>query len=294
MARELDQVQRWLQSVIMHPFGIEAGIESPQARDEIDVGAKDVESVIGRSKKRTSLERLAVYGNAYYARLLECLREVFPVMCKWLGEDLFHQFALGYLQRYPSRTYTLDRLGAEFAQYLEETRPRTPASADGEIDKQAWPELLIDLARLEWTIGEVFDAPGVEGQTLLTAEEIAGIPPERWPTARLKPVGCLRLLKFRYPINDFFSQIRADEEPDLPRPQETYLALTRRDYVVRRYPLSRPQHELLQAIVEGATIEAAIARAAAVTDESDDELAINLREWFALWARAPLFAAIEQ
>jgi len=36
-----------------------------------------VEDVICRSRDLTSIGQLGVYGNAYYARLLECLREFF-------------------------------------------------------------------------------------------------------------------------------------------------------------------------------------------------------------------------
>ena len=47
--RELDQIQRWMQAVIMHPDGIADGIASATARAEIDVSADDVERVINRS-----------------------------------------------------------------------------------------------------------------------------------------------------------------------------------------------------------------------------------------------------
>ena len=44
-----------------------------------------------RSQALTALERLAIYGHAYYARLLECLREEFPVLKHALGEELFDE-----------------------------------------------------------------------------------------------------------------------------------------------------------------------------------------------------------
>jgi hypothetical protein len=56
------------------------------------------------------MDRLAIYGTAYYARLLECLLEEFPVLVHALGEELFDAFAVGYLQKYPSRSYTLNDL----------------------------------------------------------------------------------------------------------------------------------------------------------------------------------------
>ena len=52
-----------------------------------------------------------------------------------------------------------------------------------------WPELLIDLARLEWAIYEVFDGPGVEGQPLLGFDQLSSIPPDRWGEVALY-AGC--------------------------------------------------------------------------------------------------------
>ncbi len=61
--RQLNQIQRWMQSVITHPAGIVAGIDSPAAQGEIDVGSEQIEEVITRSKALDSIGRLEVYGN---------------------------------------------------------------------------------------------------------------------------------------------------------------------------------------------------------------------------------------
>src|SRR5438105_5881909 len=125
----LDIVQRWMQAVIMHPDGVDAGLASEAAREHLDVAPENVEQVISRSAAQTSIERLSIYANAYYARLLECLGEEFPVLKKTLGEETFDAFAFDYLQRYPSQSYTLGKLGENFTRYLAETRP---ADADGD------------------------------------------------------------------------------------------------------------------------------------------------------------------
>src|SRR6266849_5644114 len=102
----LAQVQRWMQAAIMHPGGVVAGVASPETRQHIDVGPDEAETVVTRSRALTALERLAIYGHAYYARLLECLREEFPVLKHAIGDELFDAFVAEYLERYPSRSYT--------------------------------------------------------------------------------------------------------------------------------------------------------------------------------------------
>lgn len=284
--RDLRQIQRWMQAAILHPEGVAEGVASAEARRHIDIGPEAAEQVLTRSRALTALERLAIYNSAYHARLLECLREEFPVLAHALGQETFDAFAVGYLQRYPSRSYTLVQLGAAFPRYLAETRP---SAEEGEDSSADWPDFLIDLATLEWTFSAVFDGPGVEGQPTLSADQLRAIPAERWPEARLVPVPCLRLLALRYPAHRYFTAVRRNGDAELPDPAETFLAFTRRDYVVRHYELSRPAYEVLRALAAGAPVGQAIAVAVEAASPELDHLARNLHDWFKRWAAEQFF-----
>ena len=156
--RSLDQLQRWMQSVITHPAGIEAGVMSDSSRGVIDLGARRLDEIVLPSQRLSSADRLRVYGNAYFARLLECLRAEFPAMVRALGEEAFDGLAFGYLLEHPSQSDTLTRLAATLPEYLEQTRPpREEAAPD-------FADFLIDLARLERTYSEVFDGAGPENE----------------------------------------------------------------------------------------------------------------------------------
>jgi hypothetical protein len=288
----LDQIQRWLQAVIMHPDGVEAGIESAEARGEIDLSPDRVEQVVDPSKRRTSIERIEVYANAYYARLLECLRDEFPALLHAVGEEVFDGLSFGYLQSYPSTSYTLSDLGRHFVQFLEETRPR-----DEDDESPSWPDFMIDLARLERTYSEIFDGPGAERLKLLGVEDIQKIRPDEWPSARLVPVPCLRLLFLRYPVQEYATGVRKKEDPPLPDPQPTWLAVSRINYVVRRWTLSHLQYDLLAALIARRSVGEAIEKAASAASEcgeSLERLADNLRSWFQEWSSAGFFQTIEQ
>jgi hypothetical protein len=289
-APDLAQIQRWMQTAITHPAGVEEGVNSPEARRHVDVGPAEAGRVLTRSRALTPLERLAVYGSAYYARLLECLREEFPVLTHALGEELFDAFVVGYLQRYPSRSYTLFQLGTEFPRYLAETRPD---GSGGEGLPADWPDFLIDLATLELTFNEVFDGPGVEGEQLLDAEQLRGIAPERLLGARLVPAPCVRLLALRYPVHHYFTAVRRRRDPDLPGPAETWLAVTRQRFVVCHYELSRPAYQLLHALLAGASVGQAISRAVEAAGPDLDRLPHNLAAWFHDWAAEGFFRAVE-
>ena len=99
---ELDRLQRWMQSVITHPDGVAAGIDSETARELIEIRSGSIEQVISRSKALDSIQRLHVYGNAYYARLIDCMKGEFPATLAALGDESFGGFVMGYLQSCPS------------------------------------------------------------------------------------------------------------------------------------------------------------------------------------------------
>lgn len=285
----LDALQRWFQTVITHASGVEEGIRARDAQEVIQTTPSEVEKVIRRSSRLAAIERLSIYANAYYARLLECLGGCFPVLKQAMGDEVFHGFAFEYLQHYPSHSYTLDHLGEHFSRYLQETRP------DPQEDETGWPDFLIDLATLEWAIDKIFDSPGCEGQPMLTPEKLLAFPAERFAEARLSPVPGFQLLTFRYPVSAYYGAVRHAAEGEtvpIPAPGTERIAVFRRDFVVRRYSLHEAQHALLQKIVDGATVGESISAATAKMDVDDDSLAGVLQNWFRVWSAEGFFAAV--
>ncbi len=284
-----DVVQSWFQAVISHPDGVASGLSGPEAQRLIGLGRDELERIVRRSRRLSASERIGIYAHAYYARLLECLGECFPVLRRVLGADLFEPIAFEYLQRYPSQSYTLDRLGDRFAQFLEETRDSEAGAPP------AWPEMLADLARFEHAIARVFDGPGLEGEPRFSAEDLQGLGAEGFAAAWLIPSPSLRLLTFRFPLNDLYTAARAageEDELDFPAPGVEHLALCRREFVVRRYPLSPFEFELLTGIVAGVPVGEALAGAAERAVVAED-LPKEIERSFAMWTAAGFFRAVE-
>jgi len=286
---ELARVQRWMLSVITHPDGVVEGARSAEAQQQIAVSPGELEQIIQRSSRQTSVERLAVYANAYYARLIECLEEEFPAMIYALGEETFRAFALEYLQRYPPGSYTLANLAAHFPRFLRETRPAEDAEDKGVPN---WTDFLIDLATLERTYSEVFDSPGAEGKSTLQRDDLAALSPDRWSDARLLPVACLRLLELQFPVHEFAAAVNHGQEPVMPLPSATYLAVSRRNYVVHPRAVSRLEFEVLQGLCDGRSIGELVAMAAESSDSTIEQLAIQLGDWFQSWSADGLFIAV--
>lgn len=283
---DLTSIQRWMQSVIMHPEGVEAGIDAPASRNLIDVATGQVERVICRSAAQSSIERLNVYANAYYARLLEVLASEYPALVHALGAELFQEFALGYLQEHPSHSYTLSDLSTHFPEHLAKTRP---ARDSVEPD---WADFLIDLATLERTYSVVFDGPGVENSTLLSSEQLARIAPDQWPGMKLIPAPCLRLLALRFAVHKYVTAVRRQEEPELPAPSPTWLVITRRNYIVRRVAVHEAEFAALTALLAGEAVVDALAAAERRWRGPSEGLPQEARRWFRDWAAAGYFLGI--
>ena len=289
---DLNVVQRWMQAVITNPDGIVDGVASDAAQQEIALDAATLESFILPSKRCSSIERLSVYGNAYFARLIECLAGEFPALEHALGEQLFADFALTYLQDFPSTSYTLGNLANHFVDFLVNSRP----PRDEEEEPQ-WPDFLIDLSRIESIYSVVFDGPGEENLELISATDLKQIPADKWGEIRFNFVESFRLEVFDFPVHEYVTGVRKEESPEVPSPQKTRLGISRRDYVVRRQSLSQRQFELLTALVEGATLIESIERSIKnLADEGAanfDDFARNLQNWFATWTAAGWFRSLQ-
>jgi hypothetical protein len=272
---DLDRLQRWFQAVIMHPDGIVPGMLGPNAREHMELSPDELERVVTRSRSLTAAQRVAIYGRAYHARLTECLEAEFRVLRQALGEDLFRMFARAYLSSCPSQSYTLADLGKGFPDYLHDTRPAESA----EEKEEAWPDFIIDLARFERAFSEVYDGPGVEGTPMLSAEGLRTLLTDQDLHVRVTPAASLRLLTFRYPVHDYFHAARHGQEPELPAPAETFLAMNRRDYVVTTIELSATQHALLSGLLEGRTVDESLRRAGASLPDQRQRLIACIEEW---------------
>jgi Putative DNA-binding domain len=232
---DLRRLQDWFRGAILDP--------------DLDVAP---DRVLRSSTRLGAARRLELYRRSYRLRLLEAMRAFHPGLRHMLGDELFDEFALDYIRARPSRSYSLHRLGQGFADHLAATRP----DLDGA--PEAWPSMIVDLARLERTFAEVYDAPGVEGDELPAARDLPDEPDGRWLAATAIPVRCLRLVRSSFPAGPYLSAVRRDEDPPLPAPAASFVAVNRRDYVVTLTPLEAREHQLLELLLtDGARIEAA-------------------------------------
>lgn len=282
-SNQLRAIQRWFQAVITHPAGVAAGVAS--AADG-EITFERVEDLAAPSRTLTGAQRLAIYSRSYHARLLECFRAEYPCLLHALGESLFNHFVIEYLQSYPPHSYTLYRLAESFPRFLAETRPDAETAPE---KRETWPDFIIDLATLERAFLEVYDGPGCEWQALLNGVRVLSLVPAQLQQAQLEAVPGLKLLAFRYPVAAYFAAVRREQKPGLPEPAATFLALTRRDYVVRFHDLTSVQYALLRGLTAKRTVAQALEQVCAEMAQDHTSLAFQTCAWLCQWADAGLF-----
>jgi hypothetical protein len=100
----------------------------------------------------------------------------------------------------------------------------------------------------------------------------------------------LRLLSLHHPVMSFFDAYKHDRPAPRPRRRASWLVVYRQKYSVLRLELSRPEFELLSALVTGEPLGTAITSAALRLRASRREATVF--RWFRTWIAEGMFAAI--
>lgn len=270
-AARLETLERWMQAVVMHPEGAEAGLRSSAARRLVPAAARDPSGVVLPSKQLSAVERLEIYAHMYFARLVEVMEAEYPAVRQLLGPHAFAAACRRFVAKHPSRSRMLNGLSAGFPEFLARTLPQTNRNG-----------LAVDIARIERAMEDVFDAPAAEP---MTAAEFAAV----GESTRLQLNPALVLLELRYPANAYMNALRGGERPRIPRPRATFVIVFRRGFQVLRRDQEPEQFRLLRALAAGKPLAAAVRASIGRNSASADRVARRLGRWFEEWAGAHLF-----
>jgi hypothetical protein len=267
MLTDLSSIQRWMQAAITQPEGLGAG--PPDALDQF----------IAPSSRLSARQRLGLYYRGYFARLLDCFSGQFKVLRHALGADLFLDFAREYLQQHPSQSYTLAELGTRFPDFLATTRPDRDLPP---AEREAWPDFMIDLARLEHAAFTAFDGPGAEAGGLATPAT---------PDHALRLAPSLALMHFQFPVNSYYQAVYRGDDPSLPPTQPSYLAITRVNYQLGMFDLKPVQYQLLAQLQQGQSLPEALHGLASQPGLTPASAVGLWQEWRHKWLEAGFFVA---
>jgi hypothetical protein len=151
-------------------------------------------------------ERLGIYRNAYRVRLIDALGETYPVLHAVLGDEDFAALGEEFIAATPSVHRSLRWYGAELAEFLKQQSPF------------AEQPIFAELALLEWTLAEVFDAADA---ACVTRAAFAAIDAAQWSELSFAFHPSLRRLRLQWNTVPVWRAMSRDEAPPDPICAET-------------------------------------------------------------------------
>jgi hypothetical protein len=247
----------------MHRFIVHPGPDPDVYRRN----ERDIAQWIKPSHNMGPAERLGVYRWQYWQRLENAMGRDYPAVKRFLGPQQFKRLIDEYVASRPPRSFNITRVRDGLPEF---------------VAKAQWTgfaEFLADVAALERSIGEVYDAP-----------EVPVLPPERWPgtpggSLDMKLIDALQFRAYQYPAHQFLKS-----PPDSPAKPFTlknpnWLVVYRKKFEVWRIPLSKKAFELLTLLSQGVNLDTAIRQ---VTGQ-DKAVHEELHKWLAQWLREGFF-----
>src|SRR5258707_11424315 len=113
MTVPLKQLQNLLYRLITPDCGVAQGLAS-----ERRMPAGGLDAIVLGDDRLSAEERVDIYANMYFYRLLDVLKEDFPATLRVLGDDNFHNLATGYLLEYPPTEPSVMYCGRNLAAFL--------------------------------------------------------------------------------------------------------------------------------------------------------------------------------
>lgn len=260
MTSHLTNLQTLLyRAITASPGGVTETPES-ETRDRL-------ESMIQGDERLSAFDRIAIYADAYFYRLLDCLKEDFPATLAVAGEADFQDLVRSYLTEYPPSEPSIFHVGRHLAGYLQDHQLR-----------ERWP-FLAELARLERTIIEVFHGP--DAQTL-TADEMRSVAPADWPGLILHTIPAFRILDCEWRVSEVLGAVGTGAECREPKSGPAFLLVWRQDTQVYYRELELSERAALE-VASGGTHFAKVCETFALwLDGENPTAAINraLTRWF--------------
>ena len=245
------------------------------------------EQIIKPNDRLSAFERLEIYNQQYWWRLLGNFGDDYRTVRAIIGTRKFDKLAVAYLEEYGSSSWSLRDLGQHLVAFIDRNPELTaPHTA-----------LAREMASLEWAKTLAFDN---EGRDPIDPQRIATRPAERLKLG-LQPY--LVLLQLRYPVDHLVRKMRSSGGEAAsnavasatrrrsvrllrarPSPEPIHLAVHRVNFSVYYKRIEPEAFRILSALRDGATLADACERGF-VDSPNIETAAQKIGEWFQMWTR---------
>ena len=224
-----------------------------------------------------AIERLAIYRTGYRVRLIDALRDTYPVLHAILGDEMFTQLGQSFVDAHPSVYRSIRWYGRELEQTLTTLSP------------YAATPILAEMARFEWTLSEVFDAADAEP---LPRSALSAVRPDEWSELAFEFHPSVRRLEFRWNTVAAWQALSRGEVPPEPSASARPVPWLLWRQGLQNYfrSLTEAETAALAAAVEGGTFgEICSALAKTVPEE---EIPLHAATLLGAWSDSGIITAI--
>jgi Putative DNA-binding domain len=144
---------------------------------------------------------LGIYRNAYRVRLIEALDDTYPALHALLGDEVFAALGEAFVAAHPSVHRSIRWYGGELSEFLS----RCPPYAEQPI--------LAEVALLEWTLAEVFDAADADPAPRAA---LSAVDASAWSELQFEFHPSLRRLHFLWNTTAVWQAMSHDQTPPDP------------------------------------------------------------------------------
>ena len=200
--------------------------------------------------------RLEIYKSAYRIRLTKTIEQDHPVLCTYLGDDLFETLAAGYIESSPSTVTSLRYFCEALPIYLTNTAPFSGIP------------ILAEIAAFERSLMSVFDAPDAE---MAESTDLQVIRPDDWPRLSVTFHPSVQLFVTGWNTIESWQAIKKEEAPPAATQmdQQYWLIWRGRDRLTEFHSLQPDGYWFYDALQGGGDLSAACEALMEVVDESE-------------------------
>lgn len=218
-------------------------------------------------------QRIQIYNQQYWWRLLRVLKESFPILTRFFGNRNFDRLiAIPYLVKYPPHHWSLGPLGDRLVQWIVEEY------------EESNQQLIVDAAKLDWAFVSSFTVEQWPEMPRGVGEELTTRTLYCQPHLHLFQFGA-DLIHYRQALMEHDPEYwESNPLPDLVCDKHYYFVVYRNPRLDISWKEIGPiEHALLLKFQQGASIEQVCEWIEMESIDVYHEAADHLQKWFEEW-----------
>ena len=271
LGTSLSRVQAAMYDLITAPEGVAGRLH------ELGISSVGLASMVKPSASMSAIERVDVYANMYFYRILDVLRDEYSRVAVAVGDVPFHNLITEYLIACRPAHPSLREVGARLPTFV---------AHHALAEERPW---LVELARLERMHLDLYDGPDAAA---LTMDDVRGQSSDAFAGLFLRAVPCHAVLRSRFTLSNSWKGLGAGHSPGTIREAPETLLVWRQGVDVFHRVVDRDEEPLLPLLETGTRFDAVCEQVLAHLPE--EQAAHRAFEILGRWVNEGLIATSAQ